>query len=331
MLDISVADEPARAGDDLLGKSGDLCDTGIEIARGIALRSRAGERREIVREREALGFRLRLLAESAFALELGRRQGGQLQGGAQRGTIAAEGQAALDDRRHHDDPRHHDALLVLQQLRQFGGTIAAIAFAQEVFGRRAAAILGKIEGDDFGHGLRILAHAVESIAAVGFGRPAPAGANRIDHDQIGKCEPGGGIVAQARGGSVVAGKLEDARTGESQIEVGRRRPRPAVEGERDGAARRVGVLGDIGGVIDCGRTLARLIEQRERSRGRTVKQRAAWDRDSMLGDGVRRQEPQHALAGLLPLPRVARVLFALLGGGPAGALLRDRERGCAGD
>src|SRR5262249_60111573 len=103
MLDVGVADEAARARDDVLRQAGDLCDARIKTARGIALRPWAGQRREIVGEREALGLRLRLFAEGALAFELGRRQRWQLQSGAQRGAVAAEGQAALDDRRHHDD------------------------------------------------------------------------------------------------------------------------------------------------------------------------------------------------------------------------------------
>ena len=88
---------------DVLRKPADLRDAGIEIAGGIALRPGAGQRREIVGECEALDLRLRLLAESAFALELGRRQRRQLQRRAQGEAAAAEYQPALDQRRHHDD------------------------------------------------------------------------------------------------------------------------------------------------------------------------------------------------------------------------------------
>src|SRR5262249_593697 len=113
VLDIGIADESARAGDNILWKSRDLCQGGIEILWGIALRPWASKRREIIGESETLHLRLRLLAESAFALELRRRQGRQLQGGAERGAIAAEGQAALDDGRYHDDASHHAALPLL--------------------------------------------------------------------------------------------------------------------------------------------------------------------------------------------------------------------------
>src|SRR5262249_33745951 len=78
--------------------------------------------------------------------------------------------------------------------------------------------------------------------------------------------------------------------------------------------RGLGVLDDIGGVIDRGRALARLIEQRERSGGRGIGQRAAGNRDGVLGYRVRRQQPPHALAcigpSVVPLPLLARALLA---------------------
>ena len=59
---------------------------------------------------------------------------------------------------------------------------------------RAAAVLAEVERDGLGQRLRILAHAIERVAAVGLGRPAPAGSDRIDHHQIGEAEPGLRVV-----------------------------------------------------------------------------------------------------------------------------------------
>src|SRR5262249_59058897 len=105
------------------------------------------------------------------------------------------------------------------------------------------------------------------------------GGDRVDHGGIGGGGPGRGIYPQAGGRGVVTGKFEDARAGHAQVQIGRRRGRSAVEGEGDGTVRGLGVLDDIGGVIDRGRALARLIEQRERSGGRDIGQRAAGNRD----------------------------------------------------
>ena len=176
-------------------------------------------------------------------------------------------------------------------------------------------------------------YSIECLAAVGLGRPAPAGADGIDHDEIGEGEPGRGIVAHARGGRVVSWKLENARADQAQVQISRCRARSAVEGEGDGTVVRLGILGDVGGVIDRGRALARLIEERERSRSRGIGQRAAGNRDGVLGHRVRRQQPQHALAcvglSLSPLPRFARALLAVLRRRPG--LLRARDRGGAGE
>src|SRR5262249_42958510 len=99
------------------------------------------------------------------------------------------------------------------------------------------------------------------------------------------------------------------------------------------------ILGDVGGVIDRGRALARLIEERERSRSRGIGQRAAGNRDGVLGHRVRRQQPQHALAcvglSLFPLPRLARALLAVRrrrrdlwrGGDGGGAGEKQGQRG----
>ena len=98
MLDEGVADEPARFRDDILGQAGDLRHALIEVARRVAAEARAGERREIFAECEALGLGLRFLAEGAFAFKLGGCQRRQLQCGAEREPAAAEDQPALDQR-----------------------------------------------------------------------------------------------------------------------------------------------------------------------------------------------------------------------------------------
>src|SRR5438067_10724266 len=129
-------------------------------------------------------------------------------------------------------------------MRHLRGAVAAVAFAEQVFGRSAAAVLSDIERDDLGHSLRVLSHAVEGFAAVGLGWPAPAGADRIDEYEIGEGEPGRGVVLHARRGRVVAGKLENARAEDTQVQIRRCRARSAVEGEGDGTVRRFGIFRD---------------------------------------------------------------------------------------
>ncbi len=117
------------------GRPVDFCDARIKILRRVALQRRSGQRGEIIGQREMLGLRQRLLAERAFALELGRRERRQLQRGAEREAVAAELECALEHRRHHQDAGNHDALIVLQRARDLGGAKAAIAFAEDEFRR----------------------------------------------------------------------------------------------------------------------------------------------------------------------------------------------------
>src|SRR5262249_52458220 len=107
--------------------------------------------------------------------------------------------------------------------------------AEYVVGCSAAVVFGDMERDDLGNGLGVRMYSIERLAAVGLGRSAPAGADRIDHDEIGEGEPGRGVVPQAGGGRVVTWKLEDARADQAQVQIGGCRARSAVEGEgRDG-------------------------------------------------------------------------------------------------
>src|SRR5258707_15852569 len=96
-------------------------------------------------------------------------------------------------------------------------------------------------------------HAIERLAAVGLGRSAPAGADRIDHDKIGKGEPGRGVVPHARRGRVVTGKLEDARPDQPNVQLSRRRAPSAAAAKGDVTGWSLGVLGAPGAVTDPGR------------------------------------------------------------------------------
>src|SRR6185369_12563615 len=83
-------------------------------------------------------------------------------------------------------------------------------------------------------------------------------------------------------------------------------------------------FGDIRRVEDRGRTLARLVEQRQGAGGRGVGELPLRRVDAVLGDRVGRQQRQHSRPVLLLSP-----LFCTAG--VAGVLLREcrrhRERG----
>ena len=242
-----------------------------------------------------LGLGQRILAERALAFELRRRQRRQLQRGAEREATAAELERCLQHRRQHQNSRNHDALIALHVARDLGGAKAAVALAEDEFRRADAAVLGDVKRDHLRHRLGVAAHAPERAAAVGLGRPAPAGADRIDQHQVSEGKPGVRIIDQANIGAVVPGHAElgDARTHHPEMEKGRSRAGAAIE-DKGQRPRRVivglvcGSLGNIGGIEHRGRALARLVEQRERPGRRRISELAVRRVDAVLADRIAR-------------------------------------------
>jgi hypothetical protein len=91
-----------------------------------------------------LGLRQSIAAEFAVALEFGRGERRQLQRGAECKAVAAKLERAVEERRQHQDSGCDDALIVLQHARDLGGAEAAVAFAQDEFGRGRSAVPGDI-------------------------------------------------------------------------------------------------------------------------------------------------------------------------------------------
>ena len=306
ILDIIVADEAARFRDGVNRYPRHLGDPRIKTLGRIALQRRPRERRQIIGQGEMLGLRERVLAESPLALHFGGRERRQLQRGAQRKTVAAELERAFEQRRQHQDSGNHDALLALHGAGDLGGAKSAVAFAEDEFRRADAAVLRHVKRNDLCHRAGVAVHAPECAAAVGLGRPAPAGADGIDQHQIGEGKPGVRIVDQADVGAVVAGHAElgEARTHHPEMEERRSRAGSAVE-DKGQRTRRVIVasvsrsFGHIGGVEHRGRTIARLIEQRERSGGRRIGKLAARRVDAVLADRIARQQRENARTALL--------------------------------
>ena len=116
----------------------------------------------------------------------------------------------------------------------------------------------------------------------------------------------------------------EARTDEPEIEKRGRRARTAVEHEGHRPVRRVGGFHHVGRVEHRGRTLAGLIEQRERAGGRRIGKFAAGRIDAVLADGVGGQERKHAGSVFLLPAGPALTALLLATPGPAGVLLRQR-------
>ena len=238
-----VLDKAARLRHHVQRQAGQLRHAFIECFARAALRRRAGHGRQIVGHGEFFRVRQRGRGERVLALELGGRQRRQLQRRAQRRLVVAEGEPAFQHRRQHDDAGNDDALVALQRARHLGGAEAAIAFAEQIFRRSDAVVLGDIERDRLGERLGVAADAPEMLGVVRLHRAAPAGADRIDQHQVGEGEPGVGIVAQLRGRSVAAvgPEIEDARADQAEMQKGGGRARPAVEHESQRPVR-AGVL-----------------------------------------------------------------------------------------
>jgi hypothetical protein len=186
----------------------------------------------------------------------------------------------------------------LQRARDLGGAEAAVGFAEQIFGRVAAAVVGEPGHDGLRHRIGVALYAPERAAAVGLDGAAVARADRIDQHEIGEGEPGVRIVVQPRGRRVAAvdAELGNARPDQAEVQVGGRRARPAVEGEGHRPAR-AGILGDIGNVEDRRSALARRVMKRQRARGGGVGDRPIRRVDAVMGDGVGRQQSQRALLG----------------------------------
>src|SRR4030095_6991646 len=110
----------------------------------------------------------------------------------------------------------------------------------------------------------------------------------------------------------------------------RRRARAAVEYKCQGSGG-LAVFGDISGIKNRRALLARLIIKRESARGRRVSKRAARRIDGVFGDGVRRQQPQHAFFGGAALGNtglrslISRCVFLRVQHHSAGTMWEKRE------
>ena len=102
----------------------------------------------------------------------------------------------------------------------------------------------------------------------------------------------------SRGGALASGaELGDARAGEAEMQIGRRRAGAAVEHERHRPFDRRRLVRDIGDVEHRRHAFARQVVERQRARGRGVADRAAVGLDAVARHGVGRQQPQRALVG----------------------------------
>lgn len=145
----------------------------------------------------------------------------------------------------------------------------------------------KVEADEGADGAGVLLDAPEIGGVLSRRSAAIAGAHRVDEDEVGHVEPSIGIVDKLlRCGQKVAvrGGRDDTRAQRSEMQIGGRRARPAVEdeGDRTPRALRAGRQG-VGHVEDLGRNGSVAAQQRKRACLRTIIEGFPGNRDRMFG------------------------------------------------
>ena len=178
---------------------------------------------------------------------------------------------------------------VAQVIGQPGGAGGAVAFAREKFGGHPAVVAGQVEPDELAHRLDVPAQSVELLGVLALLRPAVAGADRVNENQVGLVEQGVGVLDQATGGRgrislVVEPHALGAKT--AQMQPDRGGAGASVEAEGDGAGGGVGgILQGIGDVEHLGAGLGALLlgQQREKAGRDLVGQLAARQGDLMGG------------------------------------------------
>ena len=148
--------------------------------------------------------------------------------------------------------------------------------------------------------IEVLLHAEKLFArlVVRDGRPAVTAFDGIDEDEVGKVEPGVGIVV-----------IEHTRAERADLQISRARAGSAIEreGYRTGGARRT--VERIGDVKDLRGPLAFLVGQRDGACARGIGDVATVERDRMRGDRVRGQGVRRCRLPLRLRPASARVLL----------------------
>jgi hypothetical protein len=192
-------------------------------------------------------------------------------------------QPELDGRRDENSPRQAHAKLGLQLLGQPRHPKAPVALAGNENGREPALVAREEALDKLAQGLQIPLHVpkgsllgglvflflrlgglgrrigfflrtfgVLRLLGQGAAEPRP---HRIDKDQIRKQQPTFAVIHQLhwRGRQAAVGpKAEASRPQGSHVQIGRGRPRPAVEDEGERPLSGVNLLPQIGDVEDLG-------------------------------------------------------------------------------
>ena len=197
----------------------------------------------------------------------------------------------IEVRRDGHDAVHRHADLRLQVVRDPRHAVAAVALANQVFARREAMVLHQPVEDDAREVVDVVVGGVEILLRLigGYERPAEAGADRIDEDEIGEVEPRARIVGERcriRRAVALIAEGDVLGSDRAEVQVHRRRAGAAVERDRH---RPVGPTYHERGEDDFASFLGVGTGHRNRADGRGVLQRPAIQLHRLIDVRIWRQ------------------------------------------
>ena len=155
--------------------------------------------------------------------------------------VEAEG-LEIQHSRDEDDAVEVHAVLVLQMGDHAGRAGGAVALASQELRRIPAAEPAHIEPDEVGVGGDVLLDAVKLLGVLARRRPAVAGGDRIDENQVAGIEQGRFIIHEPIGRRhrlAILGEDDSPWTESAQVKPDGGGSRSAVEKEGEGACGRV--------------------------------------------------------------------------------------------
>ena len=141
-----------------------------------------------------------------------------------------------------------DLVAILNHAGQFGGACSAVAFADQVFRRRPSRIARDVLVDEIGEPVGIGNDAVKLRGIFARSRPAVAGRNGVDEDQIGGVEEGIFVVDRrvGRGHAVAVRCQHHALWPHAHVREERSGAGAAVVDERNRAPRWIHAVFGVG-------------------------------------------------------------------------------------
>ena len=204
----------------------------------------------------------------------------------------ADGAEIQHDRDQHNT-REFGTALALQVAGQCRRPRGPVTFPGDVHGRLFPVELGHVVPDEIADRGRVLFQTVEQGCLLGVLGPTVAGADRVDEHQVGDVQDRTVIVnelGRSLHGQTVIVDQDPAGAEETQVDIGGRGPRPAVEAEREPPrGQALPGLPRVGDVEDVRLGLARLVHHRQYARGRPVLHFLPGDDDRPIRHDQRRQ------------------------------------------